>query len=230
MVASPERFGTELVRATGSKAYVDALGPLPPAPDEAGVYRKLDIPFCPPELREEPFSGEPPDLLELSDVRGDLHCHTTWSDGRASVREMGAAARSAATSTWRSATTRSLSASSRAWTQTPSGARGRRSPAANEELAPFRILRGAECDILPDGSLDLPDDVLSELEWVMASVHAGQRRPRRELTEQVVEAMRNPSLRCSATPPAVLSTIGLRTRSIWTRCSKSPSRRKSRSR
>src|SRR5213075_3313904 len=63
---------------------------------------------------------------------------------------------------------------------------------ANERLAPFRVLRGIECDILPDGTLDLPDDVLAELDWVQASLHAGQRRPRTELTKQVTEAMRNP--------------------------------------
>ena len=63
--------------------------------------------------------------------------------------------------------------------------------AANEELAPFRILRGSECDILPDGSLDLPDDVLAELEWVQISLHAGQRAPAAELTARVVEAMRH---------------------------------------
>ena len=192
MVAPPERFGTELVRATGSKGYVDALEPLPAAPDEAGVYRKLGIPFCPPELREEPFSGEPPRLLGLSDVRGDLHCHTTWSDGRASVLEMGLAARN------RGYEYLAICDHTVAVRVVPGldadaiRRQGEEIAAANEELAPFRVLRGAECDILPDGSLDLPDDVLSELEWVMASLHAGQRRPRRELTEQVVEAVRNP--------------------------------------
>jgi DNA polymerase (family X) len=70
----------------------------------------------------------------------------------------------------------------------------------NERLAPFRILRGIECDILPDGSLDLPDDVLAELEWVQASLHAGQRRPRAELTKQVVEAMENPHVRALSHP------------------------------
>ena len=66
---------------------------------------------------------------------------------------------------------------------------------ANEKLAPFRVLRGIECDILPGGSLDLPDDVLAELDWVQASLHAGQRRPREELTKQVLEAMHNPYVR-----------------------------------
>ena len=118
VVAPPERFGTALVRATGAPAYVAALEPLPEAPDEGSVYRALDVPWCPPELREEPF----------------------------------------------------------------------------------RVLRGIECDILADGSLDLPDDVLSELEWVQASVHGGQRMPRRQLTRRVEEALRNPYVRCLSHP------------------------------
>jgi DNA polymerase (family X) len=72
--------------------------------------------------------------------------------------------------------------------------------AANEPLEPFRVLRGIECDILPDGRLDLPDDVLAELDWVQASVHAGQRTPRRELTKRVEEALRNPYVRCLSHP------------------------------
>ena len=71
---------------------------------------------------------------------------------------------------------------------------------ANEVLAPFRVLRGIECDILPDGRLDLPDAVLAELEWVQASVHGGQRMPRREMTKRVLEAVRNPYVRCLSHP------------------------------
>ena len=93
VAAEPERFGTALLRATGSRAYVDALEPLPEGPDEESVYRSLGIPWLPPELREDPFEGVPPALLELADIRGDLHCHTTWSDGRATVEEMARAAR-----------------------------------------------------------------------------------------------------------------------------------------
>jgi DNA polymerase (family 10) len=72
--------------------------------------------------------------------------------------------------------------------------------AANELLAPFRVLRGIECDILPDGRLDLPDDVLAELDWVQASVHGGQRMPVRELTKRVEEALRNPHVSCLSHP------------------------------
>ncbi|HEX5782847.1 MAG TPA: PHP domain-containing protein, partial [Solirubrobacteraceae bacterium] len=72
--------------------------------------------------------------------------------------------------------------------------------AANELLAPFRVLRGIECDILPDGRLDLPDDVLAELDWVQASVHGGQRMPKREMTARVEHALRNPYVRCLSHP------------------------------
>src|SRR4029079_12709926 len=75
-----------------------------------------------------------------------------------------------------------------------------------ELLAPFRILRGIECDILPDGRLDLPDDVLAELDWVQASVHGGQRSPRGERTKRVEEAVRNPSVSCLSHPTGRLIT------------------------
>jgi DNA polymerase (family X) len=195
VVAEPARFGTELVRTTGAPAYVEAFEPLPDAPDEEGVYRALGIPFCPPELREAPFRGEPPPLLELEDIRGDLHCHTTWSDGTASVEEMAVAARD------RGYEYLAICDHTRSVSVVPGldGDDVRRQAdeiaAANERLAPFRVLRGIECDILPDGSLDLPDDVLAELDWVMASVHAGQRTPREELTRRVVEALLNPYVR-----------------------------------
>src|SRR5439155_17443827 len=92
VVAEPERFGTELIRATGATPYVQALEPLPSGPDEESVYAALGIAWCPPELREALFRGEPPPLVVLEDIRGDLHCHTTWSDGKASVLEMAEAA------------------------------------------------------------------------------------------------------------------------------------------
>ncbi|MEZ0293022.1 MAG: helix-hairpin-helix domain-containing protein, partial [Solirubrobacteraceae bacterium] len=68
VVAAPERFGAALLRATGAPAYVEALEPLPDAPDEAGVYAALGVPWCPPELREAPFRGAPPDLVEERDI------------------------------------------------------------------------------------------------------------------------------------------------------------------
>jgi DNA polymerase (family 10) len=200
LVPSPEAFGTDLLRATGTTAYVDALGPLPLRGSEEEVYAALGLPWCPPELREEPFAGTPPALVELADVRGDLHCHTTWSDGRASVLELGRAARdlgyeyvAVCDHTRNVRVVPGLDADD-------VRRQGEEIASANDELAPFRILRGIEADILPDGSLDLPDDVLVELEWVQVSLHAGQREPRDRLTKRVLEAMRHPAASCLSHP------------------------------
>ena len=200
VAAEPERLGTALVRATGSPAYVAALEPLPDAPDEAAVYDALGLPWCPPELREAPFRGAPPVLVEPADIRGDLHCHTTWSDGRASVEEMGRAARERGYDYIAICDHTPAVGAVRGLTADEVRRQAEEIAAANELLAPFRVLRGIECDILADGRLDLPDDVLAELDWVQASVHGGQRMPQLEMTRRVEEALRNPSVRCLSHP------------------------------
>ncbi len=200
VAADPGQFGTALVRATGSAGYVAALEPLPDAPDEDAVYRALAIPWCPPELREQAFRGEPPALVEPREIRGDLHCHTTWSDGRASVEEMGRAARERGYEYLAICDHTPAVGAVRGLGADDVRRQAEEIAAANERLAPFRVLRGSECDILPDGRLDLPDDVLAELEWVQASVHGGQRMPAREMTKRVEEALRNPHVRCLSHP------------------------------
>ncbi len=200
LVAEPGHFGTALVRATGARPYVGALEPLPAAADEEAVYRALGIPWCPPELREAPFRGTPPALAELGDIRGDLHSHTTWSDGRASVEEMGRAARERGYDYIAICDHTPAVGAVRGLTADDVRRQADEIAAANERLAPFRVLRGIECDILADGRLDLPDDVLAELDWVQASVHGGQRMPRREMTKRVEEALRNPHVRCLSHP------------------------------
>jgi DNA polymerase (family X) len=200
VAAAPDRFGAALVRATGSPAYVAALGPLPEAADEKTVYRLLNLPWCPPELREEPFRGEPPPLVGLDDIRGDLHCHTTWSDGRASVEEMARAALQRGHEYLAICDHTPAVGAVRGLTPDDVRRQAEEIAAANELLAPFRVLRGIECDILPDGRLDLPDEILAELDWVQASVHGGQRMPRPEMTKRVEEALRNPSVRCLSHP------------------------------
>ena len=201
LVPPPAEAGTALVRATGSAAYVAALEPLPAGVDEAGVYAALDVPWCPPELRERPHRDDPPAfLLRRDDVRGDLHVHSTWSDGKASVLEMATAALelgyeylAICDHTTNVRVVPGLDGD---------GVRRQAEEiaAANEELAPFRVLRGIECDILPDGTLDLPDDVLAELDWVQLSLHAGQRQAGPELTRKVTEAMRHPAVRALSHP------------------------------
>ena len=200
VAAGPDLFGQALVRATGSRAYVDALEPLPPGRTEAEVFARLGIPFCPPELRDAPFRGESPALLERAHLRGDLHCHSDWSDGRAGVLEMGLTARGLG---YEYLAICDHTPSVRVVPGVTADDLRRQAEeiaAANVELAPFRLLRGAECDILPDGTLDLPDDILAELDWVTASLHAGQRRERRELTRQVLAAIAHPAVRALSHP------------------------------
>ena len=199
-VPPPHQAGTALIRATGAAPYVEALEPLPDGANELEVYGALGIPWCPPELREEPFRGEPPPLVDLADIRGDLHCHTTWSDGRATVEEMGRAAIERGYA-YLAICDHTVAVSVVPGLDADAVRRqGEEIAAANERLAPFRILRGIECDIRADATLDLPDDVLAELDWVMASVHGGQRGSRDELTKRTVEAMYHPSVSAISHP------------------------------
>ncbi|MGN6377742.1 MAG: PHP domain-containing protein [Gaiellales bacterium] len=200
VTAPTAEFGTALVRATGSAEYVAGLGPLPSAADEETVYRLLGRPYVPPELREEHAAATPADLIELPAIRGDLHCHTTWSDGRATVREL---AEAAIARGYQYVAVCDHTTNVSVVPGLDADALRRQAAeiaAVNAAVAPFRVLRGVECDILPDGRLDLPDDVLAELDWVQISLHAGQRAPRTELTARVMHAMHHPAARCLSHP------------------------------
>jgi DNA polymerase (family 10) len=200
IVEEVKYFGTALVRATGSPAYVAGLGPLPDGPDEQAVYAALELPWCPPELREEPFRENPPKLVGLDEIRGDLHSHTTWSDGKMSIEEMGRAASERGYEYLAICDHTPAVGAVQGLTMSDVRRQAEEIAVANEALAPFRVLRGIECDILPDGALDLSDEALAELDWVQASVHGGQRMPRREMTKRVTEAMRNPFVDCLSHP------------------------------
>ena len=153
--------------------------------DEADVYERLGYAFIPPELRENTGEleaarkGELPKLVELSDVKGDLHSHTTYSDGRDSLEQMALAARERGYAYL-------------AVTDHPRGTLAEQNldiDALNARLKPFRLLKGIEVNIRIDGSLSLPDDVLAERDWVVASLHAAFDR---DPTERVLAAMENP--------------------------------------
>jgi DNA polymerase (family 10) len=199
VVAEQTRLGTELVRATGSAEWVAAREPLPEAADEEAVFAALGIPFLPPELREAGAPTETP-LVEVVDIRGDLHCHTTWSDGRATVYEMGLAAKERGYE-YLAICDHTVSVGAVPGLDADGVRRQAEEIAqANEQLAPFRVLRGTECDIRRDGSLDLPDDLLAELGWVQVSVHGGQRASREELTKRVLTALESPYVSCLSHP------------------------------
>jgi DNA polymerase (family 10) len=198
--APPASFGTALFRATGSDEYVRALEPLPEAPDEDELYARLGLDPCPPELRERAGALATAGLVELADVRGDLHCHTTWSDGRASVAEMARAARARG---YEYLAICDHTPNVRVVPGLDARELERQAleiEAVNEVEAPFRVLRGVECDLRADGSLDVEERVLGELEWVQLSLHAGQRRSASELTRIVTEAMRHPAVRALSHP------------------------------
>ena len=153
--------------------------------DEAAVYERLGYEFIPPELRENAGEleaarkGELPTLVELGDIKGDLHSHTTYSDGRDSLEQVALAARERGYAYL-------------AVTDHPRGTLAEQNleiDALNAHLKPFKLLKGIEVNIRIDGSLSLPDDVLAERDWVVASLHAAfDRNP----TERVLAAMDNP--------------------------------------
>jgi DNA polymerase (family 10) len=201
LTVAPERgYGTELIRATGSAAYVASLGELPSRPTEAEVFAALGRPWSPPELREVPTAPWRGPLIEPHEIRGDLHSHTTHSDGRFSVEQMGRAAAELGYEYLAICDHTPAVGAVPGLTGDDVRRQGEEIAAANLVLAPFRILRGIECDILPDGRLDLPDDVLAELDWVQISVHAGQRAGEAELTRRVLAALEHPAVRCLSHP------------------------------
>jgi DNA polymerase (family 10) len=165
---------------------------------EEEVYGALGLPWIPPELREDrgevqaAQAGKLPRLVQQKDIRGDLHAHTDWSDAAATLGEMASAARKLGYEYLVvSDHTQSLGVANGL------DARRLRQQRAeidklNEGFAGFRLLQGAEVEIRADGSLDFPDDVLGELDVVIASVHSALRQDKETITNRVVRAMRNP--------------------------------------
>ena len=174
---------------------------------EEEVYAALGLPFIPPELREDrgeieaALEGNLPDLIEPGDLRGDLHFHTTWSDGHQGLLEMAQAAQARGLE-YALVTDHSHSLGV---------ARGitaddlRRQRAEIEEVnrkmgSDFRLLAGIEVEVLADGSLDFPDEVLAELDLVVAAVHSGLRQGREQVTARTLAAIRNPHVDIIAHP------------------------------
>lgn len=173
--------------------------------DEAGIYARLDLPYIPPELREntgEVELRELPPLVELSDIRGDLHIHTTASDGVCSIDQIALAARERGRK-YIAITDHSHSS------VIANGLSVERLEqliedvhAANKRLARqgMTVLAGTECDICPDGTLDYPDEVLAKLDWVVASIHAAQTQDCDRLTRRTIAAIENPYVSCIGHP------------------------------
>lgn len=174
---------------------------------EPEVYRAVGLDWIPPELREDrqefewAATGKLPELITLDAIRGDLHMHTTASDGTATIREMADAAirrglqyiaitdHSQRVSMAHGLDPRRLREQWRMIDQIRDEYAGR-----------LVILKGIECDILEKGGMDLPADCLAEADWVLAAVHYGQRQSREQLTERILGAIEDPHVDCLAHP------------------------------
>jgi len=228
-VVKPESFGAALQYFTGSKQHNVKLRDFAVRHhirlNEYGVFRieggeetrlggrleeemyaALDLPMMPPEMREDQGEieaareGGLPDLVELSDIRGDLQMHTTWSDGRDTVEGMARAAKKLGY--------RYIALTDHSPSQTVANglsvdrlkARRKEIAAARKAVKGFTILEATEVDIKRDGSLDYPDELLAELDFVIASVHSGWKMDRAAMTQRIIEAMGDPWVDCIAHP------------------------------
>ena len=214
-VVPPEDYGSLLQHFTGSKDHNIALreeaqrrglsiseygvtvvetGEVHRFADEDGLYRFLGYEPIPPELRENAGElgaardGGLPQLVELGDLVGELHCHSDWSsDGRASIEEM---ARTARDFGYRFL---ALTDHSHYLREGRMEAQWREIDEVNERLKPFRVLKGVEANIRADGEVDVPEELLAELDWVVASLHQGfDRSP----TERILAAIDHPHVDC----------------------------------
>ncbi len=174
---------------------------------EEEVYAALGMKWVPPELREArlEFVGDVPadlpSLIEKSDLRGDLHMHTTETDGANSLEEMIESARSKGLE-YIAITDHSKRVSmARGLDSGRVLAQWARIDAWNQRSDDrFQVLKGIECDILENGEMDLPDKVLAKADWVMASIHYGQKQSRRQITDRILNAIRNPNVSAISHP------------------------------
>ncbi|MGA2060798.1 MAG: DNA polymerase/3'-5' exonuclease PolX [Thermoguttaceae bacterium] len=173
---------------------------------EEDVYAALGLPCIPPELREArrefewADAGKLPELVELTDIRGDLHSHSTWTDGLATIEEMAQAAKDrgekyiAITDHSKRVTmVNGLNADRvlEQWAEIDK---------LKKRLKGITVLKGIEVDILERGGLDLPDNILAQADWVVASVHYGHNQPKEQITRRMIEALENPYVCAIAHP------------------------------
>lgn len=218
-IQPPERFGTLWQYASGSKEHnvrlrelaqrkglsiseqsiTDSDGRESLCASEDEVYAAVGLPFIPPELREDrgeiaaAQAGSLPRLIEPADLLADLHSHTIWSDGVHSLREMALAARARGLKVLAVTDhTPGLAVANGLNVERLSQQRAEIDAVQRELGDSILILQGAEVEIHADGSLDHPDEVLAELDVVVASLHTSLRQPREVITERLLKAIRNP--------------------------------------
>ncbi len=227
-VLPAERWGTLLAYFTGNKDHnvklremalklgyslnEHSFTPLDGGPEilcatEEEVYARLGLPYIPPMLREDrgeieaAKAGKLPSLVELEDIRSDLHMHTEWSDGTLSILEMARAARNRGLNTI-AITDHSVSLGiANGLSIERLQQQAAEVQMANNALGPdFHVLHGTEMEIRADGSLDYPDEVLEKLDFVIASLHTGLSQPREQATQRMLNAINNPHVDMIAHP------------------------------
>jgi DNA polymerase (family 10) len=218
MVCPPAAWGTHLVHFTGSREHNVVLrqralarglslsekgfkvvesGELQPEATEEAVYERLDLPWIPPELREDrgevraAETGRLPELVTLDRIRGDTHVHSDWTDGVDSIEAMARACRALGRS-WMVLTDHSPSLGiTRGLSPERIAEQHAEIQRLNRQLKPFRILHGTELEIRADGTLDYPDDLLAGFDVVVASIHTGRGQPSEQLTRRTLAAIEN---------------------------------------
>lgn len=172
--------------------------PIPPIAEERDLYRALGLDYVEPELREN--AGEfaaaethtLPRLVELENLRGTFHCHTTASDGHNTLEEMAAGARELGMQYLGIADHSKSAFQAHGLSDRELLAQAGEIGRLNRDFDGFRLFSGVECDILKDGSLDYPDEVLAQLDYVVASVHSVFNLPQAEMTRRIIRAISNP--------------------------------------
>lgn len=220
-VIPPESYGAALQYFTGSKEHNIALrkiaidqgyklseyglfrgAELIAAETEELVYQKLGMPWIPPELREDrgeiaaALAGKLPDLIGYDDLKGDLHVHCNWNGGADSIDEIAAAAMALGYEYVGISDHTQYLKIERGLDEEQLRARNREIDEINARLSRagrnFRVLKGCEANILADGAIDIDDEALAELDYVIAGVHSHFKQPREEMTRRILRAMRHP--------------------------------------
>ncbi len=217
-VVPPESYGAALQYFTGSKDHnvkLRAIGvkagyklneyglfkrgsdDVVASETEEEIYKALGMPLIPPELREDrgeieaALKNELPKLVEVKQMRGDLHVHSKWSEGTATIKDMVEKARSLGLD-YIAMTDHSKSLGiARGLDEKRLAEQGKEIDALNKELDGFTVLKGIECDIKTDGSMDLADSSLRELDFVVASIHSGFKADEEAMTNRMIAAMHN---------------------------------------
>ncbi len=224
-VVKPESWGAALAYFTGSKAHnirvrelalekglkINEYGVFKGEKRIAGraeeeVYAAVGLPFIPPELREDrgeieaALSGSLPDLVDYSDILGDGHVHSKYSDGTASLEEILKKAESLGLS-WVAVCDHSQSLKVAGGLSVEELFEKKRAiERINKRASKTKLIFGAEVDILSDGSLDYPDEVLKEIEFVIAAIHTGFQQSEEQITSRILSALRNPFVHAIAHP------------------------------